>query len=90
MTLYDEVEALKERLNLTVVYVLENPPDGWQGETGYITREVLERWLTPERQKDQIEIFICGPVPMMNAVEGALAKMGFFAGDVHSERFDLV
>jgi 3-phenylpropionate/trans-cinnamate dioxygenase ferredoxin reductase subunit len=90
LTLYDEVEALKERLNLTVVYVLENPPDGWQGETGYITREVLERWLTPERQKDQIEIFICGPVPMMNAVEGVLAEMGFFAGDVHSERFDLV
>ncbi|MCX7976546.1 MAG: ferric reductase-like transmembrane domain-containing protein [Bellilinea sp.] len=90
LTLYDEIEALKERLNLTVVYVLENPPDGWQGETGFITRDILERWLTSERKKDQIEIFICGPVPMMNAVESALAGMGFFAGDVHSERFDLV
>lgn len=90
LTLIEEIEELKDRLNLRVVYVLENPPDDWEGETGYITREVLERWLSPQRQKDRTEIFICGPIPMMNAVEDTLAKMGFFSGDVHSERFDLV
>lgn len=90
LTLIEEIEELKDRLNLRVVYVLENPPDDWEGETGYITREVLERWLSLQRQKDRTEIFICGPIPMMNAVEDTLAKMGFFSGDVHSERFDLV
>ena len=90
LTLIEEIEELKNRLNLRVVYVLENPPPGWEGETGYITRKVLERWLPLERRKDRIEIFVCGPVPMMNAVEDSLAKMGFFSGDVHSERFDLV
>jgi len=90
LTLIEEIEELKNRLNLRVVYVLENPPPGWEGETGYITRKVLERWLPLERRKDRIEIFVCGPLPMMNSVEGSLAKMGFFSGDVHSERFDLV
>ncbi len=90
LTLIEEIEELKNRLNLRVVYVLENPPPGWEGETGYITRKVLERWLPLERRKDRIEIFVCGPLPMMNSVEDSLAKMGFFSGDVHSERFDLV
>lgn len=90
LTLIEEIEQLKDRLNLKVVYVLENPPADWEGEKGYITREVLERWLSPQRQRDRTGIFICGPIPMMNAVEDALAKMGFFSGDVHSERFDLV
>ena len=90
LTLIEEIEELKNRLNLRVVYVLEKPPVGWEGETGYITRKVLERWLPPERRKDRTEIFVCGPLPMMNAVEDSLTKMGFFSGDVHSERFDLV
>lgn len=90
LTLVEEIEQLKDRLNLKVVYVLENPPADWEGEKGYITREVLERWLSPQRQRDRTEIFICGQIPMMNAVEDTLAKMGFFSGDVHSERFDLV
>jgi Predicted ferric reductase len=90
LTLIEEIEELKNRLNLRVVYVLEKPPAGWEGETGYITRKVLERWLPPERRKDRTEIFVCGPLPMMNAVEDSLTKMGFFSGDVHSERFDLV
>ncbi|WP_322792211.1 ferric reductase-like transmembrane domain-containing protein [Bellilinea sp.] len=90
LTLIEEIEELKNRLNLRVVYVLEKPPAGWEGETGYITRKVLERWLPPERRKDRTEIFVCGPLPMMNSVEDSLTKMGFFSGDVHSERFDLV
>lgn len=36
------------------------------------------------------ECFICGPVPMMEAVERALAGLGVRVGDFHSERFDLV
>lgn len=90
LTLREEIEHLKKRLNLTVVYVLEKPPTDWQGESGYINRALLEKVLPSERGKNQMEIFICGPKPMMDAVESALANMGVFAGDYHSERFDLV
>jgi predicted ferric reductase len=85
-----ELDELARRLNLKVVDVLERPPEGWQGEKGFITREVLERYLPAERKRDDTEIFICGPKPMMDAVESALGKMGVFPGDVHSERFDMV
>jgi predicted ferric reductase len=41
----EEVERLKDRLNLTVVHVLEHPPEIWAGETGYVAAEVLARHL---------------------------------------------
>ncbi len=87
---YDEIEKLKERLNLTVVHVLENPPEGWTGERGFINQGLLERFLPEDRQKNAVEVFICGPKPMMDAVEKALVNAGVFLGDFHSERFDMV
>src|SRR5215469_8304815 len=39
ITFREELEALKARLDLTVIYVLTNPSDGWTGERGFITAE---------------------------------------------------
>ncbi len=43
----DHLERLKDRLNLTVVHVLERPPENWAGETGYVTAEVLSAISRP-------------------------------------------
>ncbi len=84
----DELERLKDRLNLTVVHVLERPPEDWAGETGYVTAEVLSRHLPPGYRRFQF--FICGPDPMMDAAEIALVGLGVAPGRVHTERFDMV
>lgn len=86
----EEIEALEPRLDLKVVHVLEDPPQGWQGEQGFVTPAILDRYLPPDRRRDVHEIFICGPQPMMDAVEKALVGLGVDLGDFHSERFDLV
>ena len=86
----EEIEGLQKMLNLKVVHVLEKPPEDWSGETGFVTRAVLERHLPKAEQRNVVEIFICGPLPMLNAVERALADIGIPYGDYHSERFDLV
>jgi hypothetical protein len=54
----EEIEALKDRLDLKVVHVLEEPPEGWEGEEGFLDRGVLERHL-PEGARDR-EYFLCG------------------------------
>src|SRR3984957_10276615 len=41
----EDLETLKARLNLTIVYVLQNPPVVWTGEQGYITVEMFKRHL---------------------------------------------
>ncbi len=86
----EELETLKISLNLTLVHVLEKPPSGWIGETGYVNQALLDKYLPGEKERNYVEVFICGPQPMMNAVETALAKIGVPIGDYHSERFNLV
>jgi predicted ferric reductase len=86
----EELDALKSVLQLNLVHVLEKPPADWDGETGFVTRAVLERHLSKASKPNSLEIFICGPQPMINAVENALTQMRVPFGDFHSERFDLV
>lgn len=89
-TFLEEIEKLPQKLNLKIVHVLESPPEGWGGEKGFVNAEILERHLPAERIPNGIEIFICGPDPMMDAVEKALIQLGIPMGDFHSERFNLV
>jgi len=90
ITFREEIDALQQQLNLRVVHVLRDPPEGWQGEQGYVSRDLLARHLPPERKRNAYEVFICGPKPMMDNVERALVELGVYLGDMHSERFDLV
>jgi predicted ferric reductase len=90
VTFREELAALQPRLNLQVVHVLSDPPEGWEGEQGYLTPELLARYLPTDKARGSQQIFICGPPPMMDIVERALVHQGFHIGDLHSERFDLV
>ena len=73
ITFREELEELKARLDLTVVHVLVNPPDGWKGERGFITAEVFKRHLPPPYAEH--EYFICGPGAMMDAIENAIGEL---------------
>lgn len=82
-----EIEALRERIDLTTVYVLEEAPDGWDGESGVVTADLLARHLPDERFARRY--FICGPPPMMEAVEGALLERDVPRAHIHLEQFAL-
>jgi predicted ferric reductase len=84
----EEIERLQGLLDLTVVFVLEKPPEGWEGESGFIDADVLKRHL-PSSQLDRLHL-ICGPIPMIDAVEAALQQRGVPMQRIRSERFDLV
>jgi predicted ferric reductase len=88
LTLREEMEELTNRMNLKIVYVLSDPPEGWEGETGYITGEVLSRYLP--KQYRRFAYMICGPKPLMDAMEVALPELGVPPEQVHTERFDMV
>ena len=88
VTFREEIERLQERPNLRVVHVLEQAPPDWAGETGFVNAEILKRYLLENRA--DCEHFICGPEPMMNAVEKTLHQLGVPFARFHSERFNLV
>jgi len=84
----EELAELETKLNLKVVHVLERPPEGWEGQTGYVTREVIARYL-PEERPASLRAFVCGPTGMLNLCEGALRELDVPERFIHLERFDL-
>src|SRR5690606_12008468 len=45
LTFREELEAMAETLDLRLVFVLEEPPEGWTGESGRIQSDLLARHL---------------------------------------------
>jgi predicted ferric reductase len=89
LTFRGDLEGLQERMNLKIVYVVSEPPPGWDGEQGRITEEVLRRHLPPKQYR-RWQYFICGPSPLMDALEDLLPRMGVPEERIHTERFDMV
>jgi predicted ferric reductase len=85
LTFREGLEALQARMNLQVVYVLQDPPEDWQGERGYLDTDILKRYM-PKHFKHYV-YFICGPAPLMDAMEIALPGLGVPREKVLSERF---
>jgi len=84
----DELEALRSRLDLNIVHVLENVPPGWLGLQGRVTASLIERALPAHRT--DYEYFICGPRPVSEIAQRQLRQMGVAAARVHFELFDMV
>lgn len=87
-TFREELAELEQQLDLEVIHVVEQPPDGWSGESGFVDDDLITRRLPPDNGRRQY--FVCGPDPMMNAAEGALLRQGVAPTRVVSDRFDLV
>lgn len=81
----EELVALRNRLQLLPVPVLEEPPEGWQGECGWLTPVMLRNYLVPDYLGH--EFFLCGPKPMTDLVEHCLRGLGVPAARIHMELF---
>ncbi len=81
-----QLDELSSRIDLATTYVLEDPPQDWEGETGIITGEVLERSLG---SVDAYEYFICGPPAMIDGVARSLEDLGVDKRRLHYERFEI-
>ncbi len=68
----EELKELEQKLDLEVVHVLEKPHEGWEGETGFISADVMRRHI---EDCQECVYFICGPIPMIKFVKGELQKL---------------
>ena len=85
ITFRAELDELRSKLDLEVVHVLETPPKHWSGESGLVDQALLGRHLPETITRWQF--FVCGPDPMMDAVEDALCALGAPGEHIHTERF---
>lgn len=84
----EELEGLRERLELTLTHVLVDPPEGWEGESGLVRESVLRRALPGNLTG--LECFICGPDPMSEAVQRFLVDERVPLHRIHDEIFNMV
>lgn len=88
LTHYEELKALTQRMNLTLVPVLSKPSEDWEGETGRISVDIMERHA-PEQFR-RFKFMICGPKPLMDTMDEVLPAAGVPPENVLTERFDMV
>ncbi|PVU85390.1 hypothetical protein BB559_001103 [Furculomyces boomerangus] len=75
----EEDILLKEHLDMIVKehpdkleihYVLDKPPKGWTGETGYISEDMVKKYMPNPELGDDCVMFVCGPPGLMKVVSG--------------------
>ncbi|MDP6790221.1 MAG: NADH:ubiquinone reductase (Na(+)-transporting) subunit F [Candidatus Marinimicrobia bacterium] len=52
------------------------PEDNWTGSTGFIHQVVLDEYLNDHEDPAEIEYYLCGPPPMIAAVQNMLDELG--------------
>lgn len=76
---FDHFQTLAaEHGNFTYVAALSEQVDksNWQGETGFIHEVLNRRYLQTHPNLAQIEFYLCGPPPMIDAMESLLKQYG--------------
>ena len=68
--------AKKHPEQLTVTYVLDTPPDGWTGGTGYISEDLLKAKLPPPSLDAKVKVLVCGPPGMEKSIAGTKGPKG--------------
>ncbi|HMP73658.1 MAG TPA: NADH:ubiquinone reductase (Na(+)-transporting) subunit F [Kiritimatiellia bacterium] len=79
MFYWDDFKRLeKEHPNFQFNLALSEaqPEDNWTGYTGFIHQVVLDNYLKNHEDPSEIEFYLCGPPPMIAAVDKMLYDLG--------------
>jgi ferredoxin-NADP reductase len=82
-----DLEELGKKLDLKLFYVLEKPKSPKKFLQGFITFDLLDKNL-PENRKE-LFYYICGPLPMIDAMESHLIKLGIPDYKVNKEKYEM-
>ncbi|KAI5868085.1 ferredoxin reductase-like protein [Durotheca rogersii] len=74
--LKEDLDALAlQDAGFRVHYVLDKPPEGWTGGVGYVTPDMITKWLP--KPADDVKILLCGPPPMISGLKKSTEALGF-------------
>jgi 3-phenylpropionate/trans-cinnamate dioxygenase ferredoxin reductase subunit len=85
-----EIRQLQQRLDLTVVELLRQPPPSWTGESGTVDAELLTALLPGEFRRNQLDYYLCGPPALVTDVLTVLEGLDIPQPRIHTEQFDFV
>lgn len=87
--LKEDIDTIAEKYPyFKVHYVLNTPPEGWTGSTGFVTEDIIKEHL-PAPSPDT-KILVCGPPGMVSAMKKATEAAGFDKPKLVSDADDQV
>jgi len=75
----DEFKDIQKRFpnfNYNVALSEPLPEDNWEGATGFIHQVLHDKYLKKHDDPTEVEFYMCGPPPMIAAVENMLYDLG--------------
>ena len=73
---FKELEEKHANFSYHVALSDPMPEDNWEGMTGYIHQQLRDTYLIDHKDPTEIEYYLCGPPPMVAAVEKMLDDLG--------------
>ena len=75
----DQFKEIEKKFpNFTYKVALSEPmeEDNWKGSTGFIHQVLHDEYLKDHEDPTELEFYMCGPPPMINACDGMLDSLG--------------
>ncbi|CUM66784.1 uncharacterized protein PRCAT00004466001 [Priceomyces carsonii] len=81
-------EIARSYPDFNVHYTLTYPPENWEGNTGYVSKEMIEKYMPKPDPKNRL--FICGPPLMKKSLIEIASSLGWDKAVMKSEPEDQV
>lgn len=84
---YKDIFKKAENFGVKTVYVLGAkfpPPKNWVGETGFLTPEMIKKYVPDYRSR---KYYLSGPIAMVNNYKGLLNKLGISFNKIVTDYF---
>jgi predicted ferric reductase len=85
ITFSEELERLREPLDVHIVHVLSKPTDDWAGERGRLSAVLMSRHLPTDLTR--WDFFLCGAPGPVDSGTASLIEIGVPPEAIHAERF---
>lgn len=79
---FEDMQNLNK--NLRVVFGVDEPPSGWTGIVGRINTEVIRTRIPDYAER---VFYLCGPPPMVKAMDSLLTEIGIPQDNIKKENF---
>ena len=82
----EELDQMACKPNTQVIHVISEPKRGWKGLRGQLGNVAIKEVFSFDGA-DRWLYLVCGPPPMLDAVEDTLMELGIPSGQIISEQF---
>ncbi len=81
------IEKEFPNFKFTIALSDPQPEDNWDGPVGFIHQVIYDEYLSKHSEPEDIEYYMCGPGPMVNAVNKMLYNLGVSEENIYYDDF---